>query len=107
MTERVVTPWQLEHGYRILGASGAIWRGEFAIVRRLVDGNYLVYEPAPTDQCGAPCRSVWRCVKPPKHDGTHAFEVRTPGGHDHGYYVDGCKAQVFPMVTDDRNQDWD
>lgn len=57
-------------------------------------------------ECGVPLPTVWRCVKPSEHDGAHAFEVHPRGFHDHGYYVDGCRANVFPMV-DERNQDWD
>ncbi|MFA6958557.1 MAG: hypothetical protein WC538_22030 [Thermoanaerobaculia bacterium] len=45
--ERIVTPDQLASGYRILGAGGGIWRGEYEVVRRLADGNYLVLEPRP------------------------------------------------------------
>jgi hypothetical protein len=45
--ERIVTPEQLASGFRILGASGAIWRGEYDVIRILKDGNYLVREPEP------------------------------------------------------------
>jgi len=48
MTERIVTPAQLREGYvRLVNSldNPRTIRGDYCVIRRMADGNYVVEEP--------------------------------------------------------------